>query len=182
MVIVIRYAEGSEDAVVLGGNGSRLVWTVKHYGSSKTLWFQAPSRFYYGRVLWVVPLSFLVLCCISAPPFAHALTPLQLRKPIHRPRHALSGRSRREVHCLARRGDMESCETCLRETPLLKHGDAKGGSCFTHSWSLLCLRLSFFACSPLMCFLETLSHCKQRSSIVSKKLKLRRLKNYQYQY
>ena len=35
-----------------------------------------------------------------------------------------------------------------------------------------CLQLSFFAYSPLRCFLDTLSHCKQRISTVSKKLEL----------
>ena len=37
----------------------------------------------------------------------------------------------------------------------------KGGSFFTYSWN-------FFGYSPLRCFLDTLSHCKQRSLLVSK--------------
>ena len=34
---------------------------------------------------------------------------------------------------------------------------------------LSCLQLSFLAYSPLRCCLDTLSHCKQRSSTGSKK-------------
>ena len=37
MLIVIHYGEGSDDAVLLGENGSKLLWIVKRYGSSKTL-------------------------------------------------------------------------------------------------------------------------------------------------
>ena len=41
---------------------------------------------------------------------------------------------------------------------------------------IFCLQLSFFACSPLRYFSDTLSHCKQRSSTVSKKAQILRKK------
>ena len=59
------------------------------------------------------------------------------------------------------------CST-LSETSR-RWGFWNGGSFFTYSWSVFYLQLSFFAYSPLRCFLYTLSHCKQRSSIVSRK-------------
>ena len=47
-----------------------------------------------------------------------------------------------------------------------------GGSFFNLQLELFCLQLSFFAYSPLRCFLDTLSHCQQRSSIVSTKTQI----------
>ena len=44
---------------------------------------------------------------------------------------------------------------------------AKRGKLFYLQLKFFYLQLSFFPYSPLRCFLETLSHCKQRSSTVS---------------
>ena len=47
-----------------------------------------------------------------------------------------------------------------------------GGKLFYLELELFYLQLSFFADSPLRCFLDTLPHCKQRSSTVSKKAQI----------
>ena len=47
-----------------------------------------------------------------------------------------------------------------------------GGSYFTTVGVFFHLQLSFFAHSPLRCFLDTVSHCKQRSSTVSEKARV----------
>ena len=43
---------------------------------------------------------------------------------------------------------------------------------FCNAPSLHTVKLSFFAYSPLRCFLDTLSHCKQEASNCKKKLEL----------
>ena len=53
-----------------------------------------------------------------------------------------------------------------RRTPTLVGEDC--GKPFYLQSELFCLQLSFFAYSPLRCFLDTLSHCKQRSLLASK--------------
>ena len=62
-----------------------------------------------------------------------------------------------------------------RKSVLAKHLESRseqwksGGSVIYLLLELFRLQLSFFTESPLRCFLDTLSHCKQRSSTVSQK-------------
>ena len=74
--------------------------------------------------------------------------------------------SPRDLRCLL--GGPHS-ETCKPE---------RLGRFFSYSWSIIYLQLSFFAYSPLRCFLDTLSYCKQRSSTVSKKARTVRKKTH----
>ena len=47
---------------------------------------------------------------------------------------------------------------------LLRNNFSAGGSFFYLQLELLCLQLIFFAYNPLGCFLDALSHCKQKNS------------------